>query len=69
MQITVDTEAKVLIEQFCDIALKMGGLPNLEAVNVVLSELKVIDTKPKEKVAHVPVKVEVTNPDKENDNG
>lgn len=39
MIIQVDKEGKSVIEQFCDIALKNGGLQNLNQINLVLSTM------------------------------
>lgn len=39
MIIQVDQEGKNVIEQFCDIALKKGGLQNLNQINLVLGTL------------------------------
>lgn len=40
MKIIVDQEARVMIEQLCDIALKAGGIQNLTGVNHLLKFLE-----------------------------
>ena len=42
MIIQVDQEGKNVIEQFCDIALKQGGIQNLNQVNLVLRKVVMI---------------------------
>lgn len=42
MIIQVDQEGKSVIEQFCDIALKQGGIKNLNQINLVLSTMVLI---------------------------
>lgn len=42
MEIRTDQEAKVAIEQLCDIALKQGGLQNMNGVGKVLASIKLI---------------------------
>ena len=39
MIIQVDQEGKNVIEQFCDVSLKVGGIQNLNQVNLVLGTL------------------------------
>ena len=42
MIIKVDEEAKQLLEKFCDIALKGGGLANLKPTLTVLNAVELI---------------------------
>ena len=42
MILNVDKEGKHVIEQLCDIALKQGGIQNLNQVNFVLKSAKLI---------------------------
>lgn len=42
MIIQVDKEGKKLIDLFCDMALKAGGLPNLKQVNTMLDAVVMI---------------------------
>lgn len=44
MIIQVDQEGKSVIEQFCDLALKQGGLQNLKQINLVLETMVLITT-------------------------
>lgn len=39
MIIQVDQEGRKVIEQFCDIALKNGGMSNLNQINLVLATM------------------------------
>jgi len=43
MIINTDKEGKELIVQLCDIALKMGGLQNLQGVNNILQTIKLVE--------------------------
>ena len=43
MIIQVDKEGENIIQQLCDVALKQGGIKNLNAINKTLSSLKVIE--------------------------
>ncbi len=40
MRILTDEEGKKVIEQLCDIALKQGGLQNINAINVILTSIE-----------------------------
>lgn len=40
MKIIVDAEAKNLIQQLCDVALRSGGLRNMEFVLTVLNNME-----------------------------
>ncbi len=40
MIINVDKEARVLINQLCDVALKSDGLANLKGVTTLLNTMK-----------------------------
>ena len=42
MIIQVDKEGKDVIEQFCDMALKQGGLQNFNQVDLVLHTVKLL---------------------------
>lgn len=48
MIIQVDQEGKSMIEMFCDMALKTGGLQNLKQINLVLDTMVVIPDPPKQ---------------------
>lgn len=48
MILKVDKEGKSAIEQFCDLALKSGGIRNLNQVNLVLQSTEMLP-EPKEK--------------------
>ena len=43
MRIIVDKEAKQIVTQLCDIALKMGGLSNVQTVTMVLNVMENTD--------------------------
>ena len=43
MIIKADKEARIAIEQLCDIALKAGGIQNLNGVGKVLDSIKPIE--------------------------
>lgn len=43
MRILVDDEARGMIEQMCDVSLKVGGLQNLAAVTQVLKTMEPVD--------------------------
>lgn len=43
MQIKADEEGKKVIEQLCDIALKHGGIQNLNQVALILNSTKLIE--------------------------
>jgi len=43
MKFTVDSEAKKALQDLCDIALKTGGIQNLVAVQVILSNVQDIE--------------------------
>lgn len=53
MKILCDKEGKQAITQLCDVALKVGGLKNMDAINQILGAIKSIEEekkgKPKEK--------------------
>jgi len=50
MIIQVDKKGKNAIEQFCDLALKVGGMHNRKQVNLIIDNLVVIsDPKSKSK--------------------
>ena len=42
MIIKVDKEGKSAVEQLVDIALKQGGIQNLNAVNLILHTIKLL---------------------------
>lgn len=42
MIIQVDKEGKAVIEQLCDIALKQGGVNNLNQVNAILKSVCIL---------------------------
>lgn len=44
MKILVDQEGKNVIRQLCDIALKQGGVSNLNQVNLILRSVNVLPT-------------------------
>lgn len=54
MVIQVDAEGKNAVQQLCDIALKDGGIGNLNQVNVILRSVTVLptpeDEEPEEKI-------------------
>jgi hypothetical protein len=39
MKIIADIEGKKVIEQLCDIALKHGGMQNLQAIQLILENV------------------------------
>ena len=43
MKIEVDKEAHDLLKKFCDIALKAGGLMNLQPTLLVLNSMKLVE--------------------------
>jgi hypothetical protein len=43
MLIKVDAEGKEAIKQLCDVALKFGGINNLDAINVIMSSVRPIE--------------------------
>jgi len=43
MIIQVDKQGQDIIEQLCDIALKQGGIKNLQAIHQVLASVKLIE--------------------------
>lgn len=47
MIIKVDKEAQGLIKNLCDVALKTGGLANLEGVLAILNKMELLEEKPK----------------------
>lgn len=53
MKIIVDKDGKDIITQLCDIALKVGGLQNMPAVNVILASMESI-TEPVEAPTNAP---------------
>lgn len=61
MIIYTDKMGKIAIEQLCDIALKQAGVKNLDAVNMILASIKLLEAKeiPKSKSNPVDVKKEV----------
>lgn len=44
MVIKVDNEAHDLLKQLCDIALKAGGIGNLQGVMVMLQSIQLVST-------------------------
>ena len=42
MKIMADDEGKKVLHQLCDLALKMGGLNNMQAVNTILNSIELI---------------------------
>lgn len=40
MKIIVDEQGKQMLQQMCDVALKAGGLQNMQAVLSVLNSIK-----------------------------
>ena len=59
MIIQVDQEGKNVIEQFCDIALKQGGIQNLNQINLVLETMALIIVPQKKKDPKKKVKQDV----------
>lgn len=48
MKIIADKEGQEAIQALCDLALKVGGLNNLDAINKILSHLENMYTKQEE---------------------
>ena len=48
MLIQVDKEGKKVVDSLCDIALKVGGIQNLQMVNIILENTKEIKIEDKE---------------------
>ena len=44
MEIKVDAEGKKSVESLCDVALKTGGIQNLEAINKILKAMVLMET-------------------------
>ena len=44
MKILVDQEGRNVISQLCDIALKQGGVQNLNQVNLILRSVRLLPT-------------------------
>lgn len=57
MLIQVDKEGRETVQNLCDIALKVGGIQNLRSVNIILSQIKMIEPEKKEQDAPNQVKV------------
>ena len=45
MIIKTDSEAKEILVQMCDLALKTGGLQNMNVVQAILNSIQVIEDK------------------------
>ena len=43
----LDMDAKKVLEQLCDLALRSGGVGSLQAVNTILSKIELINESPK----------------------
>lgn len=50
MIIQVDADGRKAISQLCDIALKVGGLNNLQGVSDILGALTPVEPTPKSKL-------------------
>jgi len=46
MKIVVDQEGKQVLQQLCDIALRAGGLQNLQPINALLNLMQVENPAP-----------------------
>ncbi len=46
MIIKCDLEGKKVIEQLVDVSLKTGGVQNLNAANMILSKVEIIESEP-----------------------
>jgi hypothetical protein len=60
MKILVDQEGRNVIQQLCDLALKQGGVKNLNQVNRILKSVKLLPT-PEEKELDRPKSLEKDN--------
>jgi hypothetical protein len=66
MVILVDKEGKAVITSLVDIALKVGGVQNLQKVNAIISAVKEIPAQKKEQPKDKPpIEEKVDNPNPE----